>query len=374
MSWVTILQNLYQQVPQKAEPLAAFSRVEKSLQKHLGFSSALLLLRHETGLPTVGGNRPLAPSEEREMTRRFHRALKPWKAQGAARKGAWERFWPVVVGKEWVACYAMGSKSSGLAITEDEEKVIELLADRTALFLEERRLWKHLENADRQASLGFMSAAMVHEIRNPLTALDTLVQLLPRKRKDEQFMDSFQTLMQKEIHRLTKLTETFLNFSKSTLENRGEVDLRRVIERVVQLLGPLFATKKVQLMVDTTLSPLLEGDEHQLESLVMNLLQNAFRSVGNGGMVEISTGFLKKAGSGPGSWIVLQVKDNGEGIPKENLGKIFNPFFTTRGEGTGLGLAICQKIVEHHRGRLEVKSVPKRETVFRVLFPTVPGP
>lgn len=374
MSWVTILQNLYQQFPQKAEPLAAFSRVEKSLQKHLGFSRALLLLRQETGLPTVGGDRPLAPSEEREMARRFHRALKPWKARGAARKVSWDRFWPVVAGEEWVACYAMGHKSSGLAMTEDEETVIELLADRTALFLEERRLWKHLENADRQASLGFMSAAMVHEIRNPLTALDTLVQLLPRKRKDEQFMDSFQTLMQKEIHRLTKLTETFLDFSKSTLENRGEVDLRRVIERVVQLLGPLFTTKKVQLMVDTTLSHLLEGDEHQLESLVMNLLQNAFRSVGNGGIVEISTGFLKKAGSGPGPWIVLQVKDNGEGIPKENLGKIFNPFFTTRGEGTGLGLAICQKIVEHHRGRLEVKSAPKRETVFRVLFPAVPGP
>lgn len=336
----------------------------------MGFSKTLFLLHQEEGFQSVTGAGFLSQAEQRQIALHFKKKEGPLLVQRSPQKRPWFGFWPVAVGNDVAACYAIGTKANGAALTGDEKKLLDLLTDRTALFFEERRLWEHLECANRQNSLGFMAAAMAHEIRNPLTALNTLVQLLPQKKGDEEFMDSFQKLMKEQIFRLVKLTDTYLNFSKPGGEGSEMMDLRQVIERTARFLEPLFRTKKVQHRIDMAASLMLKGNEHQMESLILNLLQNAFRSASEGGIVEISACVLKKTSYGPGHWARLQVKDNGEGIPKESLSKIFNPFYTTRGEGVGLGLAICRKIVENHRGHITVKSVPKKETVFSVFLPS----
>jgi signal transduction histidine kinase len=209
---------------------------------------------------------------------------------------------------------------------------------------------------------------MVHEIRGPLTALSTLVQLLPKKKGDERFMMSFQQLMVREINRLADMTETFFSFTHPQQKKIALIEFSQVVNQAVELLGPLFEVKRVQLKKKNHLNLFFKCDEQQMESLVLNLLQNALESVNSRGKVEISTALLSRSAYGPGQWMELKVKDNGSGISKENLKRIFDPYFSTRSRGTGLGLAICQRVVENHRGNIKVSSL-KQGTVFQIFLP-----
>jgi signal transduction histidine kinase len=288
------------------------------------------------------------------------------------RKKAWSVYWPVLIDRECVACYVLELKSGVSRLTDEEKVFMELLADRTGDFLGEKRLWEKIQDANRQDIFGWMSAAMVHEIRNPLTALDTLLQLLPRKRGDDLFMDSFQKLMQREISRLSDLTNDLLDLSNVRLEKMAEIDLREVIQQVTQLMGPLFYSKNIKLKVNVPKPLFLKGNEAQIESLFINLLQNALKAVRSDGVVEISTSLSAHSQYGP-DWICVQVKDNGKGISVKNIGKIFTPFFSADRLGTGLGLAICQKIMKNHEGFIKVKSFSGKGTVFSLYFPPLPG-
>lgn len=333
-------------------------------------SQAVFWVRHKDGFETLDEDGALFSPAPRDLYGRLNQRRKPWLFSSNQKKG-WSGFWPVLVDRQLAACYGLGRVTGGKKLGKDEKTLMELLADRTACFLKEKQIWRHLEAANRQSSLGLMSAAMIHEIRNPLTALSTLVQLLPQKKDDEKFMESFQKLMLQEINRLTRLTETFLNFSKSVKGQSSLVDLGRVVEQAVQLLNPLFATKKVRLNAPVAKGMVLKGDESQIESLVLNLLQNAFQSVGNHGVVEVSIKLFSRFSAGPGPWIELRVKDNGRGISKAELSKIFTPFFSTRESGTGLGLAICQKVVQNHGAYLKVVGQVKKGAIFSVIFPAV---
>ncbi len=343
------------------------SQIERVLQKQLGLTQVVFASRQRDSLKNLVGKDPFIPVENKLVLRHLNQTLKPWICTQKD-SAKWLGFWPVMAGSDWIACYGLGRKTNGKPLGEDEKGLMDLLVDRTSLELEIQRLWECLERSDRQASVGFMSAAMVHEIRNPLTALGTLVQLLPQKKNNPEFMESFQKLMIREINHLTHLTESFLNFSKFNPEKAEWVDSHRLVSQVIQLLGPLFAAKKVELK--SAISPNLrfKGDEQQIESLVMNLLQNALQSVKPGGMVAISTRFLPQTKS-LGPWVELKVKDNGPGISKENLERIFEPYYSTKGEGTGLGLAICRKVVENHKGLMTVISPSNKGTIFRVLLP-----
>jgi signal transduction histidine kinase len=361
------LQELFQQFPNSQNFIFNFQKIEKILQKKLGLTQAVFAYRQKDGFKSPEGKEPFTKTENKLVFQRLNRTFKPLICS-KRESSKWLGFWPVGLGQEWTACYGLGRKKNGTPLNEEEKRVLDFLADRTSIELEVRRLWKCLERSDRQASVGFMSAAMVHEIRNPLTALGTLVQLLPQKKNDPEFMESFQKLMLREINHLTSLTETFLNFSKLSAEKAEWVDLHQVVGEVIQLLGPLFASKKIQLKSDNTPSLRFRGDKQQIESLIMNLLQNALQSVGGGGIVSISTYPLPRT-NGSGPWVELKVRDNGLGISKENLGRIFDPFYSTKGEGTGLGLAICRKVVENHKGQMTVISPSNKGTIFRVLLP-----
>lgn len=340
LNFAQVLQDIFQQFPQAGSLVLDFSSVEKNLQKYLAMEKASFLKTSVT-----------SKNLKRE----------------------WAGLWPVKRGKDLLGYWGISGKKNGKELSLDERGLMDLLATHTAIILEAHAWGRELENASRQASLGFLTAALAHEVRNPLTAMGTLLQLLPRKKNDPNFMDSFQNLMLREIQHLTRLTENFLDFSKGTNSYWEKVDLDRIVRRVGWLLGPLFNSKRVQFKIVSTPGLHLKAVESQLESLLMNLLQNAFHSVGINGKVELSTRFLTVKGKG--SQIEIRVGDNGKGITQENLKKIFKPYFSTKGDGTGLGLAICRKVIENHGGQWDVKSrVKSRKTVFKVLLPALPPP
>lgn len=372
MSSIEILQKLYQLFPRETGVPLDFLSIEKFLRQNIGVKKAFFLFRQKEGLKTQDGKAPLSPAFQKTLLDRLDRFPGPWIGRSEDRF-QWLGFWPVAASDGWMGCYALGRQAGKAALSAEEGRLMELLADRTGLFLEERRLWQYLEQADRQSSLGFLSAAMIHEIRNPLAALSTLAQLLPQKKGDESFMESFEKLMLRETGRLTDLTENFLGFLKSTQEKAARLDLAEVVAQIMDLLKPLFAAKGIRLKVSNSNKGrlYLMGDERQIKSLILNLSKNALESAGSGGAVAVSMTWLPRASHGPGPWALLKVENSGAGIPREKIKDIFTPYFSLKEKGAGLGLAICQRVVENHGGIIQAES-SRRNTVFKVFLPALP--
>jgi signal transduction histidine kinase len=365
---ITFLRSLSRRFPRNHDPLSRFSIVERWLQKNLGLKKATLLLLHGKEFTVLAFPRKAVLTEGAPEFRRL-RSGRPWMASRNSGNGPWLAVWPVLIDGDCIACWALGPKKRKAPWTKKDTQVMEWLADRTGLCLEQRRLWDQLEDANRQATLGWLLGAVLHEIRNPLSALNTFVQLMPQKGEDKDFQQSFHRVASKEIERLTGLTENLLNFLKAEPGKSEKLDLRPLVDHVAALARPLFKSKEVELKIRISKPLFVTGNEGQLECLILNLLQNAFNALGTGGWVEIS-GDFRNNGAKSGPFVVLRVRDNGKGISKEELSLIFKPFYSSTEGGTGLGLAICQKVVGNHGGHLEVKSTPGKGSAFSVYLPS----
>ncbi len=221
---------------------------------------------------------------------------------------------------------------------------------------------------ERLAALGEMAAGLAHEIRNPLGAIKGAAQYLdPTVDRPE---SRFLKVIVEEVDRLNRVVTQFLDYSKPS----GQVELRRVdaselAERSIESIRPA-VPQGVQLAFEKARMeiPVLAVPE-QIQHGLLNLVQNSFRAIekrGGEGRVRVSVGL---EGMGKFREAIVTVEDDGPGISREHLDKIFIPFFTTSPSGTGLGLSICQKIVEAHRGRIEVASEEGRGARFSVVLP-----
>ena len=336
----------------------------------MGVQKVAFAYRCEDGLRSHNQSGIFTPALQKKIQGHFNRSPRPWKCP-AGEGFPWLGFWPVLVQGDWVGCYALGKKTGEKKLNPEEEKLMELLADRTGWYLEQRRLREALEVSERQSMLGFLSAAMVHEIRNPLAALSTLAQLLPEKKNDASFMESFERLMLRETGRLADLTDNFLSFLKPAKGKIVHVNFSGVLTQTIDLLKPLFAAKKVKLRIDNPPGLSLTADEDQIRILILNLMKNALESVSSGGVVEVSTVSRPISTRGFSSGIEFKIKNDGTGISPENLRKIFSPYFSLKEKGAGLGLAICQKIVENHQGTIKAGS-SGHKTLFQVSLPAAP--
>lgn len=247
------------------------------------------------------------------------------------------------------------------------------VAERTAMLeTAQRRLMK----SDRLASLGQLSATVAHEINNPISGVLNLGMLMQRILRDDGIppdrVGEFRRYLGQivtETGRVGRIVQDLLAFSRRSKPHRSTVNLNSTIASTMNLIGHKLTLMKVaaELDLDPAL-PSVDCDASQIQQVLVNLIINGAEAAQGkpGAVVRVSTG-LQKDGSG----VVISVRDNGEGIPREHLGKIFDPFFTTKGEskGTGLGLAVVYGIVEEHRGEIDVDSVPGGGTTFTVSLP-----
>ncbi len=250
-----------------------------------------------------------------------------------------------------------------------EEKVVE----RT----EQLRVAQHkLMQADRLASLGQLAASVAHEINNPLSGVLNLSMLMQRILKEDgipkgreaefrKYLDQVVT----ETARTGRIVSDLLAFSRRSAPHRSDADLNAIVGTTLSLVSHKLKLMSVEAecALDAAL-PRLLADASQLQQVVMNLVLNgaeATRRKGSGHL-RVTT----RATEGRRE-VVLEVRDDGEGISPELKERIFDPFFTTKddGKGVGLGLAVVYGIVQAHGGEIEVESVPGRETLFRVTLP-----
>lgn len=280
---------------------------------------------------------------------------------------------PFLGGGTLIGFLALRDDSLHEGFTQDELVLLQQLADKAAVILQNSESIRRQQEQDRLAALGQMAAGMAHEIRNPLGAIRGAAEYLaesPDEPADPEFLD----IIIEEADRLNRVVSDFLDYSRPLHIQREPCEPNRLVRQVVALLTAKGLPEGVQLRLELAESlPLLLADLERLKQVLLNLLQNALQALKGGGEVVVRTSRLRAGGflgdkSGV-EGVQIQVEDSGVGMSQEQLDKLFIPFFTTKKGGTGLGLAISQRLVQAHGGELEAQSVEGQGTVFSLILP-----
>jgi len=242
---------------------------------------------------------------------------------------------------------------------------------------ESRRIQGQIMQSEKLAAIGQLAAGVMHEINNPLATISACVAAIEGRvntlaGSEKSAVDEYLEIIDKEVDRCTRIVDGLLDFSRPKGKAKGRVALNALVEETLFLLKHHQRFKRLTLVreLDPTI-PATQGNTEQLTQVLMALLLNAVDAVDERrGQLTIRTG----RNPNHADEVVVEIEDNGVGIPRADQTKIFEPFYTTKppGRGTGLGLSICYGIVEDHRGRIEVDSQPGRGSIFRVFLPVYP--
>lgn len=233
-----------------------------------------------------------------------------------------------------------------------------------------RNLREKIAAMEKMAALGEMAAKVAHEIRNPLLAIGGFAKRLNREITDEKLKEYVRVIVE-ETRRLENILNETLSFVRPQPLEKRKFNVASLINDITNLIEATLKEKNNNLIVQIERDFSVLGSYDKLKEVLLNLLSNAHEAT-EGGTIILR---LKKAQDGVTDeennieFFVIEVEDNGAGISKENLKKIFNPFFTTKITGTGLGLAIAKKIIEEHGGIIKVDSELNRGSVFSVYLP-----
>ena len=224
---------------------------------------------------------------------------------------------------------------------------------------EKRLIEEKLKKKEHFALIGEMSAGMAHEIRNPLASISGSVQFLQKEVKlDPEFM-YLMNIIVKESNRLSRSIEDFLDFAKITPLNKSDINLSKVIDDVIDLI--ILNNKKVNIIRKYNKGTIINGDLKKINQLLWNLITNSVKAVNGKGNIEVNI-------YGEDGNTNLSIKDNGIGMEKDEISKIFTPFYSKFSSGIGLGMAIVKRIVEEHNFDITINSQKNIGTEVTVCF------
>ena len=235
------------------------------------------------------------------------------------------------------------------------------------------QLERELAERTRLASLGQMAATVAHNIKNPLSSIKTIVQLMQEDGELTIKYGQDMSLIKSEIDRLTESVTQLLRFSKPTVTSSATVDLAAVLEKILHIFGPDAERRNIRMDLQMSEKPLMvRGSEEILLEVFQNLLVNALEVSKSHDAVVVRASVTGSAGQ---RRVVVQVEDQGPGVPEEIQSKVFMPFFTTKQKGTGLGLAVVQRRVMDLGGEVTCVSPisAKGGTRFEVTLPLAKG-
>jgi PAS domain S-box-containing protein len=231
------------------------------------------------------------------------------------------------------------------------------------------RLEEQLQQREKLSSIGLLAAGVAHEVNTPLTGVSSYTQMLLGMLPATDPKHALLQKVRRQAERATNIVNNLLNFSRTgSATEFSELDISRVLDDTLQLLEPQLRGNRIDIVRNYDPdAPFVFGNSGKLQQVFTNLLLNARDSIPDGGSIKISTIPADEHG------LVVEVSDTGIGIAPENVAKIYDPFYTTKGvgRGTGLGLAVSYGIVQEHSGHISVESTPGHGTTFRITLPTV---
>ena len=255
---------------------------------------------------------------------------------------------------------------SPLTTPEGGTVLLELLSDIT----EQEAMRDRLLQSERFATIGQMAARVAHEVRNPLGTMNINLDLLRAElgpAVSPEVLWHIQVI-KGQIHGLARLVEAYLRFGRLPRPAPEAVDLNTLLDQQLDALREELEPRRIVLRREMT-GPLPElwADPDQLGQVFLNLFRNAIEAMPEGGALTIRT-------AGRDRRVEVEVADTGPGVPPENLERIFNPFYTTKGTGNGLGLTLARQIVQEHGGSLTCRSQGDGGATFIVSLPVRGSP
>jgi len=274
-----------------------------------------------------------------------------------------------------------------IGVPIETRETMEVFAPQIAIAIENAKLYLRLREqmaelkrsqallsrAERFSFLGDLAARLAHEIKNPMTAIGTFIQLLPDKYDDEEFRKGFHQIASEETARVNNLITELLDLVKTKESHFEMSDLHALMEKMILLVSPQGKSKDIHFVKNfsTEVRQVLM-DTEKMKEVILNLLSNAIDFSPEGGKIRLTTAPVEQAGKAPG--VRIKIKDDGPGIPQSQIDQVFDPYFSTKHKstlhnGTGLGLFIAHQNMKDHGGTIEVNSKLNKGTTFILTLP-----
>jgi len=285
---------------------------------------------------------------------------------------------PLMLDNKGIGIYLIHTEKPQQDFSNQDIQLLTVLANQAAAGVESWRthqqlvkIYEELQSSQAQtiqaaklAALGELAANVLHEIKNPLQVLMLQLDCARMGRIGPQWVDK----MADQIKRLSDISMRLMNFCRNAADgfDAVPVSINKAVQEMVAIVGQEF--RNASIGIETVLAenlPVITGNNNYLQQVFLNLLINARDAMPKGGKITVSTRVM-------GTDIHVSFSDTGTGIKKENLTKIFQPFFTTKalGKGTGLGLSVSNKIVGQHGGTISVESEEGKGTTFTIILPS----
>ena len=244
-------------------------------------------------------------------------------------------------------------------------RVMAFVTDITERLVRER----NARRSDKLALLGTLAAGIAHELNNPLGIIKGRIELMLLEAEDESLPPAVREdlgVIHHHVDRVIRLVHGLLSYARPSERAHRPMELNKVVDETMLLAQKHLSKEGLRITTSLDRSlPLIVGEQNALEQVLLNLVKNAQEAIGGDGEIRIATRRAMRPG-----WVELVVTDTGPGIPAKYLSRIFDPYFTTKATGTGLGLSIISRIIDEHRGTIEVYSTLGQGTEFVLGFPS----
>jgi signal transduction histidine kinase len=227
------------------------------------------------------------------------------------------------------------------------------------------RLEEQLQHSEKMASIGLLAAGVAHEVNTPLAGISSYTQLLLGEMEEADPRNDLLKKIEKQSFRAAKIINNLLNFARSGTSEFETLDVNKILQDVLSLVDHQLDASRITVRRELGQHlPAVRGNENRLQQVFFNLVLNARDAMPRGGWLTLRTRADEDA-------VVVEVADTGDGIRKEDIKRIYDPFFTTKGigRGTGLGLSVSYGILQEHGGAIFVDSAPGQGTTFQVALP-----
>ncbi|CAM3989852.1 PAS domain-containing sensor histidine kinase [Bacillus paramycoides] len=246
-----------------------------------------------------------------------------------------------------------------------EARCLPLLHDKIMVIIrditERKKTEELLNKSDTLAAIGQLAAGVAHEVRNPLTVIKGFIQLFQINKEDQ---EKYFDLMLSEIERIEAILQEFLSIAKTDEIPTEKKNIYKIFENVVSLINTkaIMINIQVELIADSS-EIIIECSENQLKQVFINILQNSIEAMPDGGKISIHMKEMNEDG------VIIDIVDEGIGIPEERIKRLGEPFYSTKEKGTGIGLMLSYKIIESHQGAISIMSDVGVGTTVTIYLP-----
>ncbi len=295
---------------------------------------------------------------------------------------------PLVTAKHTLGVVLIITAIEESAITQENMKLLAMLAKQCSLVMENSLLYDRLRNdheslqkaqrqilqAEKLASIGRLTAGASHEILNPLNILSGYIQMLMLQDNPDERTARYLTIMSEQTERISRIVNGLYQFSQAAGSNKDTVQINALIRKVFQLFEHEHKYDHIRNVMELEENlPAIQGNVDTLTQVFFIMLSNARDAMPKGGELSISTKSVLSENTSEeiGDWIEIQFRDTGHGISEAEIDRIFDPFYTTKASknGTGLGLSLSYGIIQNHGGTIHVESQVNKGTTFTIRLP-----